>query len=650
MKKLTSFAVLFMVAAIFTLFSCKGEPEYVDKTYAQSVTFTTSVTTEGSVNVTMATKTEGAKIFYTIDGTDPTSTSTEYKNALVLSKDTVIKAIAVKDGMENSPVSVASVSVVTKTITVIPEGQENAAMQIALTVPAEKSNTSIIVTAKITTANAVKRVVYKKNGSEVAKKLLADSSAKEAAEDEVDNSKWTFTISAKDETANGTYTVAAIDNAGREEAEQITISNFDFTAPARVSGVSGTCNEGKTEVTLNWTNPTDTDFHHVEITYTSNDGSSNSTESTAESVTGTTKSFTVDSTKQYYTYSIVSVDALGNRSTAVTHKVGVAQAVTNVPAGFVSVEGSTVTGGTKFALTGYTDDYFKGVFREGRTVTIDDFFMCDHEVTQAEFLAVMGTNPSSFSSSPASGEEQTNRPVENVNWYMAIAYCNKKSVAEGLTPCYTVSGITDWANLAYSSIPTSNNSTWNAVTCNFTANGYRLPTEAEWEYAALGGKNGVLADNPTDYSGTNDSTALGTYAWYSSNSDNKTHEVKKKEKNALNLYDMSGNVWEWCWDWYDTDNEPSITSETPAAGASSGSYRVGRGGSYYYDASYCSVAYRYHIDPATATTTLASAWFAPLSNPLSQKKIRLESKGAGGSQRPALPNVQNRAKARIFFV
>jgi formylglycine-generating enzyme required for sulfatase activity len=186
--------------------------------------------------------------------------------------------------------------------------------------------------------------------------------------------------------------------------------------------------------------------------------------------------------------------------------------------------------------------------------------------------------------------------VETVNWYHTIAFCNKLSIANGKEPVYSVSEV-NWSTLVYSDIPTSSDAAWNAATWDTSKNGYRLPTEMEWMWAAMGADKSAQPNTTgrtKAFAGSTGTNSIGDYAWYTTNSGSKTHEVGKKTANELGLTDMSGNVWEWCWDRY--GSYPS-GEESDYAGANSGTYRVERGGGLGSNASSCAVSFRDVNDP-----------------------------------------------------
>jgi formylglycine-generating enzyme required for sulfatase activity len=239
-----------------------------------------------------------------------------------------------------------------------------------------------------------------------------------------------------------------------------------------------------------------------------------------------------------------------------------------VPSGMVWIQGGTFMMGSPASEAGRNND------REGsqHRVTVSSFYMGKYEVTQAEYEAVMGSNPSSF--------KGDNLPVEQVSWYDAAEYCNKRSQREGLTAAYTISG----------------SGASRTVTWNRSASGYRFPTEAEWEYACRAGSTtpfstgGNITTNQANYNGNNpyNNNAKGTYR-------EKMTAAGSCAANDWGLYDMHGNVWEWCWDWY---GAYGTGTQTDPMGAVSGANRVCRGGSWRSSAGDVRSAFRSHNTPS----------------------------------------------------
>lgn len=575
--KHTQFAVL--LAALLAFTACSPEPritnvtatetEYVDKDYAKAVTFSTVPNEENDavVTVKMETKTAGAEIYYTTDGSEPSAENgTKYTGPVPFATSTVLKAIAIKNGIENSPVSVVKVSIAEKTITYpAPEFSTPGTYTVYHLRQQTTGGTSPSDYDLIDTQENV--YVDNDNKDGIKKTYLGFSAVSMAQNGDAiyvyyDRNPVTYTFSLG---SDGTFA----DGSTEKEVTGLYGASVKMPLNYEISAASGN------SVFFKWQ--------------------------------------CADGSRMPAVYGLEALTISAQWRNPDDDEVS----------GFVKVTGGTIQGK-------YYSNNYEGVFVNDRTVTLSDFYMGRYEVTQDEYKKVMqgqtvtvdeteytlNAEPSACTEGSTYyavdfGKEQGKRPVENVTWYDAVWYCNARSTKEGLEPAYSIT-VTD---MSYDGTHIEEAE----VTLDLSKNGYRLPTEAEWEYAARG-RNPSADDWVYTFSGAetaagksyNDSINAGmdTVGWYNynnkdgttgksdatSNWDGRgTHQVGQKQPNALGLYDMSGNVAEWCWDWYNW-SVPQETVNDPT-GPESGSERVNRGGSWDDNASDASVRDRYFISP-----------------------------------------------------
>ena len=271
----------------------------------------------------------------------------------------------------------------------------------------------------------------------------------------------------------------------------------------------------------------------------------NSASQSVRTGTGTSFAFT----KSAFPSGNYTIRAVGTNSCGQTFEVRSTIVIDNQFVNMITIPGGTFQMGDTRFEGGETE-------RPVRTITVSSFRIGRFEVTQSQWQTVMGNNPSNFPNCP-------NCPVERVSWLGAVEFCNRLSDREGRQRVYTINGT--------------------SVTANWNANGYRLPTEAEWEYAAGGGaSNRTRFGNGRDILDASEANFDASAAFKMPYSNvgvfrGRTVDVGSFRQNAFGLQDMVGNVWEWCWDWH---GQYPTQSETNPRGPSSGQFRVFRGGSW----------------------------------------------------------------------
>ena len=443
-------------------------------------------------------------------------------------KDASANAITVTDGTFTMPKSNVTVSATFKETVVTPQKTAMYTVSISSSiehgkVTADKSSAEAGVTVKLTaTADS---------GYE-----LESYSVKDASANTITVTDGTFTMPKSNVTVSATFKETAA-------TPQKTAGSISYATTA----------VEKTTYDEAFTNEL-TKTGDGTVSYTS------SKEAVAMVDASTGEVTIVGAGETTITATVTDSDTYTYATKTVSYTLTVTSVVT-IPEGFVKVTGTTITGNETLSPV-------SNVFVSGRSLDIPDLIVCDHEVTQKEYTTYCkfgGTQPSSNIVDCGIGD---NYPAYLVNWYDAVVYCNLRTIAElGIESCvYSIDGEKDprkWSGIGGDADskycgPDSENTTWDSMAADFKATGYRLPTEAEWEYIARGA-------NSSSYIYSGDSS-IGWVAWYKDNSDNKSHKVKTKPKaNSLGIYDMSGNVFEFCWDWFG-----SISPSTEATGSATG--------------------------------------------------------------------------------
>lgn len=332
------------------------------------------------------------------------------------------------------------------------------------------------------------------------------------------------------------------------------------TSPEAISNIKIYNDNGQGRLKYQWTNPSSTSLYKgVLVYYSSSSTFSSSTATLIGSFTGSggainySRNFDISNYKRgtsYYIYFVPYYDHATYGSTYGNPKQlsyynyngnmiikGTSCSssnLNNVITSNVSINGNT-------SLTG-------GAFTSGRNITLTKYSIGAYEITNEVYKAVMGSTPSTANTG-------NSYPADTVTWYQAITFCNRLSKIFDYDICYVVPGVSDWNTVT---VPTTADSNWDKAISYLSRNGYHLPTEAQWEFAARGGSTSATAWS-YKYSGTTD--YLSQYAWYSGNANKTTHPVGQKYANRLGLYDMTGNVWEWLSDW--NNSVPNGTYTNP---------------------------------------------------------------------------------------